>query len=530
MDKVLDAAGDSGLTGTSRRDLLKLAAAGAGGLLIPAGFSSAASAQPKKGGHMRWGISSGSTSSSRELALWLSFQQYVGLSAVNEYLVEIGADGKLIPRIAESWETPDKGKTWIFKLRKDVLFTNGKTLDAEDVVASWNYHKGSESKSTFKAFAELATPRALDANTVIFSSENPVVDLPFMTAYHMAAIMPAKDGRLLSTTSDISAGPYKLENFDPGVRVLLRKNENHWNDKVGHFESIELQTLIDVNARTNALLSGRIDAMDSVQLKTASFLRSNPKIRLLNTPSRGHVTFPMRTDMAPFDDVNVRLALKHAIDREGMLKRTASGFGVIANDQPISSDYSYYDPSLEQITYDPEKAKWHLKQAGLDNLSVDLRVSDNAWGGSSAVDGAILYQESAAKAGITINVARESHDGYWSHVWRKAPFCAGRASGFSTEDQQFSLIYASGVPYNDAFWSNEKCDRLIKEARAEFDVNKRKVLYAELQRLVRDEGGQIIPFFYNYLEAVSEKVATPDKIGGNLAFDGYRALERWWFK
>jgi peptide/nickel transport system substrate-binding protein len=516
------------VVGWSRRTFLK--ASGSAALMLPSFMSERASAQPKKGGHMRWGVSSGSTSNSPELALWLSFSQYVGLSAVNEYLTEIAADGTLVPRVAESWETPDRGSTWIFKLRKDVVFTNGKTLDADDVVASWNYHKGKDSKSTFKAFAELADSTAVDARTVKFVSQVPTVDLPYMAAYHMAAIMPAKDGKLITTTSEIGAGPYILENFEPGVRVLLRKNENHWNDQVGHFESIELRSLVDVNARTNALLTGAVDAIDSVQLKTAGLLNSNPAIRLLNTPSRGHVTFPMRADTAPFNDNNVRMALKLALDREALKKRVASEYGIVANDQPLSRDYRYFDASLEQRAYDPEKAKWYLKQAGLENLAVDLHVSDNSWGGGNAVDGAVIYKETAAAAGISINVVREAHDGYWSNVWRKAPFCSGRASGFSTEDQQFSLIYSSGVPYNDAFWSNEKADKLIAEARSEFDDDKRKVLYAELQRLVRDEGGQIIPYFYNYLEAVSDKIGTPERIGGNLSFDGYRAPERWWFK
>jgi peptide/nickel transport system substrate-binding protein len=163
----------------------------------------------------------------------------------------------------------------------------------------------------------------------------------------------------------------------------------------------------------------------------------------------------------------------------------------------------------------------------LSTLKVDLSASDAAFVG--AVDTAVMFKEQAAKAGIDINVIREPNDGYWTNVWTKKPFVMCYWAGRPTEDWMFSQVYAAGTPYNDTHWNNERFNKLLVEARAELDSAKRRSMYQEMQQLVSDDGGVIIPMFANAVNARSAKVAHGPLVGSNLDLDGWKCIERWWF-
>ena len=235
----------------------------------------------------------------------------------------------------------------------------------------------------------------------------------------------------------------------------------------------------------------------------------------------------MDTRSPPFADNNVRLALKYAIDREQMVDKILHGHGAVANDQPIGPANQYYAGDLEQTSYDPDKAKFHLKKAGMDSLQVSLSVSDAAFPG--AVDAGQLYQQQAAAAGITLDLVREPKDGYWSNVWMKKPFCACYWSGRATEDWMFNSAYESGVPWNDTFWENKKFNELLVQARAELDTVKRGELYREMQEIVRTDGGTVIPMYANYIDAASSKLQMPEQVSNAWQMDGLRVAERWSF-
>jgi peptide/nickel transport system substrate-binding protein len=238
----------------------------------------------------------------------------------------------------------------------------------------------------------------------------------------------------------------------------------------------------------------------------------------------------MLTNVAPFDDVNVRKALKYAVNRQEMVDKILLGHGRVANDTPIGPANQYYADELEQLTYDPDRAKFHLKEAGLDSLEIDLSSSEAAFQG--AVDAAQVYQASAKAAGININVVQEPADGYWSNVWLKKPWCACYWSGRATEDWMFSSAYEEGAPWNDTQWGREDSERfqdLLLEARAELDSDKRREMYTEMQQILRDDGGVVIPMFANWVQAVNNKIQTPETIGNLWQMDNARMAERWWF-
>ena len=125
-------------------------------------------------------------------------------------------------------------------------------------------------------------------------------------------------------------------------------------------------------------------------------------------------------------------------------------------------------------------------------------------------------------------VVREPNDGYWTNVWLKKPFVMCYWAGRPTEDWMFSQVYAKGAAWNDTHWQNERFNQLLLEARAELDTTKRQAMYHEMQQLVRDDGGVIIPMYANYVDARSKKIARGPTIGSNYDLDGWKCIERWW--
>jgi peptide/nickel transport system substrate-binding protein len=228
----------------------------------------------------------------------------------------------------------------------------------------------------------------------------------------------------------------------------------------------------------------------------------------------------------PFDDVNVRTALKYAINREEIAKKVFLGHAVPGNDNPIAPSVKFASDPTPKHTYDVEKAKFYLKKAGLSNLKVDLSVADEAFNG--AIDAAVLYQESAKAAGIDINIIREPNDGYFDNVWLKKPWCADYWSGRPTVDWMLSVVYAKGAAWNETKWDNPHFNDILVQARSETDEKKRATLYAEAQQLIHDDCGQIVIVFNNYVEAASKKLAHGD-IAANWECDGMKIAKRWWF-
>jgi len=256
-------------------------------------------------------------------------------------------------------------------------------------------------------------------------------------------------------------------------------------------------------------------------------LRANPNIEIFEVTGNMHYTFPMLTNQAPFDDINVRKALKYGLDRQEMVDKILQGHGMVGNDHPIGPANQYLATDIPQLEFDGDKAKFYMKEAGLTELSVDLSASDAAFNG--AVDASQLYQASAKNAGININVVQEPADGYWSNVWLKKGWCACYWSGRATEDWMFSTAYESGVPWNDTHWENARFQELLLTARAELDSNKRREQYTEMQMLLSQEGGTIIPMFANTVDAASTKLAHGPDIGNIWQMDSSRLTERWWF-
>jgi peptide/nickel transport system substrate-binding protein len=509
----------------TRRELLKSAAAAGFMLALPGGVF--AQAEPKRGGLFKIGCSNGATSDSIDPATFSAGPAiYAMLGGCCNNLVEIDADGNVVAELAESWEPSPDAKTWTFQLRQGVTFTNGKPLTAEDVIASYNHHRGAESKSAAKSILESVSDIRSDGPAVVvFELVEGNADFPFVAAdYHLIVLQASADGKL-DWESGIGTGGYTLEEFEAGVRIRLKRRADYWKSDRAWFDEVELLVINDATARQNALVTGEVDAIDRVDLKTVALLARRPDINIEEVTGTAHYTIPMHCDVAPFSDVNVRLALKYAIDREELVQKILRGHGRVAKDNPIAPPNRFFADDLEPHAFDPDKARFYLKQAGMDSLQVELSAADSAFEG--AVDCGVLFKESAAKAGIEITVKREPNDGYWSNVWLKKPFCFSYWNGRPTEDWMFTMVYARGTEWNESHWDNARFNELLVSARSELDESKRREMYREMQMLVSEDGGSIIPMYNNYVDASSTRVAHA-KLASNNFLDGWKIVERWW--
>lgn len=482
-------------------------------------------ATPQKGGTFRVGMHDGNTSDNLDPGTTQSVYMIQLNHAMRSYLTEITNTNEIGGDAAESWEASDDASQWTFKLNKDVVFHDGKSLTADDAVASLNYHRGENSTSAAKALLEdVDEIRADGPDTVVIKMKSGNADLPYLLSdYHL--VMLASDGEgNIEPQSENGTGPFKIVSHEPGVSTELVRHENF--HKEAWFDGVRIIAINDPATRQNAIVTNEVDAVSEVELKTVGLMARDPNIEVDELPSGAHVTIPMFCDVAPFDNLDVRLALKYAINREEIVQKIARGHATIGNDHPIGQTLPFW-ADLEQRTYDPDKAKFHLKQAGAEGLSVSLSAADAAFGG--AVDMAILFREQAAAAGINIDVVREPNDGYWSNVWLVKPFCVVSWGARPTPDVMFSLAYKDDAAWNESHWNNPEFNRILREAKAELDNAKRAEMYAEMQSLCRDDGGTIVPFFRNRVFARRSNVMHGPDMAGNWELDGARSYQRWWF-
>ena len=507
----------------SRREFIGRAAAlGLSAALANSIFGNAVQAAgPKKGGTMRIGLQGGSSSDSLDPALATNQVMLSVIRMWGEPLVDLAFDGGIEPKVAESFSSSEDAVTWTFKLRPGIKFSNGQAVTAEDVVQTMDRHSGEDTKSGALGIMRSIKDVRAEGDTVIVTLDGPNADLPYLLGDYHLVIQP--NGGKDDPSAAIGTGPYVLKEVDMGVRFVAEKNPEYWGD-LGNADVMEVIVINDNTARVAALQSGQVDMIDRVPPRTANLVGRAPGINLHQTSGPGHYVFIAHCDTAPFDNSDVRLALKYGINRQEMVDKILFGYGSVGNDTPINSSYPLFT-ELEQREFDPEKAKFHMDKAG-DAGAILLRTSDNSFPG--APDAAALFQQSLATAGIKLDIKREPNDGYWSEVWNAKPFCTSYWGGRPTQDQMYTTAYLSTADWNDTRFKNEKFDQMLLQARGELDEAKRKALYADMGEIVRDEGGLICPMFNDFVDASSERIAGwQDGYAGHALMNAYAPLLMW---
>src|SRR5690606_12142423 len=371
-------------------------------------LASAARAEgPVKGGMLKAGLQGGESSNVLDPALNLSQVNFNFGKCWGELLVELNPDGSLQNRIAEEIGASDDAKVWTMKIRKGIEFHDGKEVKPEDVMATIERHADEKSKSAALGILQGIDTMKVDGDAVVVTLKDANADFPYLMADYHLVIQP--NGGKDDPNAGISAGPYKVSVNEPGVRYGGEKFANYWQgDKLGHADQVEIVVINDPTARTAALQGGQVNMINRVEPKIVDLIKRVPGVTIQPVSGRGFYPANMFCDTAPFDNNDLRMALKLAMDREEMLETILRGYGSVGNDFPINEAYPLFSTDIEQRKFDPEKAAEFYKKSGHSG-SILLRTSDVAFPG--AVDAAQLYQQSAAKAGITIEIKREPGDG-----------------------------------------------------------------------------------------------------------------------
>jgi peptide/nickel transport system substrate-binding protein len=255
-------------------------------------------------------------------------------------------------------------------------------------------------------------------------------------------------------------------------------------------------------------------------VRSAAQVKAAKGFEIFETKSGDYTDLIMHLDAPQIGNPNFVMAMKYLQNRQQILNSVLLGYGSIGNDHPIAPSSPYYDSSIPVREFDPDKAKSLLQKAGMLDKSVQLVCSPAATG---SPDMAVILQNAAQGIGFNLQVRRVPADGFWSNFWLKAPFTYGNINPRPNPDTLFSLFFQSSAPWNESRWKSEKFDKLLLDARAETDFAKRKGMYGDMQRLVRDEAGIGIPTFISSLDAHTSKVkglrpiATAGLMGDNFA-------------
>jgi peptide/nickel transport system substrate-binding protein len=517
----------------SRRDFLQLAALA--GLTIPAAnallLNSARADEPKKGGNFIIGMEGGSASDSLDPRTYADSVMIGASLAICNGLVEFDDKGSPTGELLESWDVKPGAVEWTFKVRQGVKFSNGKALDADDILYSIAIHRGADTKSPAKGILEqIKDIKAVSPSEISITLSSGNADFPVILGDYHLVVVP-KD--FTDWQKLVGTGAYTLESFEPGVRIVLKNRGDFWKAGRGNFDTVEIRNIQDAAARTAALQSGEVHAVNRLDARTVDLLMKDENLNIVRTKGTGNrFCFVSQTTADPFTNADLRLAMKYGIDREAIIKQVYNGYAVPGNDHTLDALNPYYNTTMPQRAYDPDKAAFHFKKAGLAaGTKIELQTSEGAW--STAVDCAQIYQESLKKAGVDLTVNKVSADGYWDNVWLKVPFCAVYWGRRLSADQTFTQEYgadAAGAPstWNDSKWVNPEFQKLIVEARIELDDAKRKAQYGRAQELIAEDGGMICFAITDYLDGYAKNVM------GNTPHARYdlndnRMAEKGWF-
>ncbi|MCR9125118.1 MAG: ABC transporter substrate-binding protein [Rhodobacteraceae bacterium] len=489
----------------SRRQFIgTLAAAGASASVISGLTAGKARAStPRYGGRLVIGVEAMQAQDTLDPTKYFSTSNIQMGYAVHDMLVNRDANLQPMPWLATSWEPNDDASSWVFNLRQGVTFHDGSDFGAEDVIYSMTrqFREGSEAPA--KSFmSQIAEIEKITDHQVRFNLKAPNADFPMIlsdTRVHVT-----KRGLEDFSGTPTGLGPFKVVEFTPGVRYTFVRNENYWADDGPYVDDLEFIGIADNTARINALIAGDINVLLQLDQKATRLIENSGVAYPINAPSGAFLNLAMMLDREPTNNPDFRMAVKYAIDREGIRDNVLKGLGSIGNDHPIAPIDPYYNANIPQRAYDPDKVRYHIKKAGLEDVGIDLYGSDVA--GTGALASAQHLQQSAAAGGLKFNVINPPSDSYWSAVWIQKPIVTSGWDPRPVPDLIFSIAFSNTSGWNETLWDVERFEKLLVEARSVTDFAKRKEMYDEMQLMLHEDGGHATLGFRNFVDAARNEV------------------------
>ena len=315
---------------------------------------------------------------------------------IYETLTKINPDGSVTPLLAESWEVSPDLRTYTFRLRKGVKFSNGEAFNAQ--TAKFSFVRAGAEKSTNKdkrTFATMETIQAVDDYTLVIVNKELDPDFLFLMGQATAIMVEPKSADT-NATKPVGTGPYVLDNWVKGSSVSLKKWDGYRNPAAIKLRRATFRFISDPAAQVAALLAGDVDAFPRVTPRSVPQFKDNPRFQVQVSGSRAKTILAINNKKKPLDDVRVRRAIAAAIDRKAVIQGAGDGYGA-----PIGSHYVPGAPGYVDTTginpYNPEKAKALLKEAGVTNLELTITLPPPPY----ARQGGEVIAAMLAKVGIT---------------------------------------------------------------------------------------------------------------------------------
>ncbi|MDY6858309.1 MAG: ABC transporter substrate-binding protein [Pseudomonadota bacterium] len=290
-----------------------------------------------------------------------------------EGLTRFAADGAIIPGLARSWDISEDGLTYTFHLTPGVTFHDGTAMDAEDVKFSLDRARAEDSTNAQKAlFAGIADVAVIDPLTVRITLSAPDGGFAFKMAWGDAVIV-APESAETNAAAPVGTGPFKLARWVQGDRIELERNPDYWGAAPA-LSKATFRFISDPNAAFAAMMAGDVDAFPVFPApETLEQFKADPRFTVIVGSTEGETVLAMNNKQKPLDDVRVRAAIAHAINRQDIIDGAMFGYGT-----PIGTHFAPHNPDYIDLTgisaYDPEKSKALLKAAGVADLTLRMAL------------------------------------------------------------------------------------------------------------------------------------------------------------
>ncbi|MBI4280342.1 MAG: ABC transporter substrate-binding protein [Armatimonadetes bacterium] len=415
-----------------------------------------------------------------------------------DQLVRVGRDGRRVePAAAESWKVSPDGKTWTFRLRRGLTFSNGDPVTSEDVRFSLERAMGRAS-SRASRFPPMAGAAAPDPRTVVIHLREPwaplLADLSLLAASIIPARLAREKGRAF-WKAPVGSGPFMVTEWVKGRHITLRRNPAYWQKPYPYLDEVRFEVLADDRVRVERLRRGDIDIATSVPPDQVAGFQRDDRFDVYLVPL-------MRVDHAllnharsPFGALRARQAINHAVNRDAIVRRVLFGYGRVASS--MLPPMLYWNDTLRPYAYSVSLARAALRQAGMaGGFSAEMLIA--AGDGQAAHTGALMRQQLKA-AGIDLRVTTLPP----AHLLRRRQ--AGQFDmlkhSYSSDITDpgalvgFALDYEDGALARWAGYRNPRISRLARQAQATMSPERRRTLYFEIQRLAYDDY-YAVPLYY----------------------------------
>ncbi|WPZ21902.1 ABC transporter substrate-binding protein [Sulfitobacter faviae] len=398
---------------------------------------------------------------------------------VFESLTTVAENGEVQPNLATSWEVSEDGLTYTFKLAEGVTFHDGSTLDAEDVVYSFERAMGEDSVNPSKdIFEPIESVKAVDPQTVEITLTNKDAFFLFNMGQGDSAIVAAESAET-NNANPVGSGPFKFDSWTRGDRLTLVKNPDHRDADDVALDKVVFRFISDPAAATAAMMAEELDAFPGFPApELLPQFEADPRFRVNVGSTEGEVILAMNNAKPPFDNVEVRRAVATAIDRDEIIEGAMYGQAA-----PIGSFYPPHGTAYVDLTdaypHDSAKAEEMFEAAGVAGATMTLRVPPFPYATRSAE----IIQNQLSEAGIDAKVENVEW-GFWiDEVYKKKNYDMTIIAHTSPNDMG---NFARGPDYFYGY-DNAEMTALWEKIQTEVDPEARNELLKQGQQMLSDQ-------------------------------------------